>query len=634
MSRVPVRHREPAARFLDFKHRKLLALALGLLGFFAAANACRAEVDEGVLQAETERVAVLEKARAATLAIFSPGGQNGGSGVVVSPDGFALTNFHVTSGAGNAMKCGMADGELYDAVIVGIDPTGDVSLIKLFGREDFPYAELGDSDQMRAGDWAFAVGNPFLLATDFKPTVSYGIVSGVHRYQYPSGTLLEYADCIQTDAAINPGNSGGPLFNVQGQVVGINGRGSFEKRGRVSVGVGYAISINQIKNFMGSLKSGRIVDHATLGARVAVDEEHRVVVSEILDDSDAWRRGLRYGDEIVTLAGRTIRTPNGFQNAMGIFPKGWRVPLQFRRDGKTFDVLVRLQGVHGTNELAALLEGKPVEEPGPPPDGKRPKPDQPKPDQPAPDQGQPDQGQPDQGQPGQPQPDKPDGKPNRPSALRGPQPKPMPEIVKQHFEARPGYANYYFNKQAQERIGKGLSALGAFANAPGKWTFRGEVEGGGTARFELENGRCFSALPLGESSVAVGDDLAESLAPPASGGLLAALYEWRRLLMEGIDRFGGIYYLGAFPLDGQLADVLAGTDRGVECRFYFDPTDGRLAAMEMFPDESSDPCEVYFADYGDFGGRLFPRRMTVRYGNDLYGSFRLTDYNLEAPAEK
>src|SRR5947199_406932 len=95
------------------------------------------------------------------------------------------------------------------------------------------------------------MGNPFLLATDFKPTVTFGLVSGVHRYQYPAGTLLEYTDCIQIDTSINPGNSGGPLFNMDGELIGINGRGSFEKRGRVNSGVGYAISINQIKNFMG-----------------------------------------------------------------------------------------------------------------------------------------------------------------------------------------------------------------------------------------------------------------------------------------------------------------------------------------------------------------------------------------------
>src|SRR5205814_2685237 len=127
----------------------------------------------------------------AVVAIFSPGGQGGGSGVLISADGYALTNFHVTSGAGNFMKCGLSDGVLYDAVIVGIDPTGDVALIKLFGRDDFPAARLGDSDKLRPGDSVLAMGNPFLLASDFQPTVTYGIVSGTHRYQYPSGTILE-----------------------------------------------------------------------------------------------------------------------------------------------------------------------------------------------------------------------------------------------------------------------------------------------------------------------------------------------------------------------------------------------------------------------------------------------------------
>ena len=100
--------------------------------------------------------------------------------------------------------------------------------------------------------------------------------------------------CRPTPRSI-PGNSGGPLFNGQGQVVGINGRCSFDKRGRVSVDVGYAVSINQIKNFLGVLQSGRIVDHATLGARVAADDQGRVLVADILESCDAYRRGLRIG---------------------------------------------------------------------------------------------------------------------------------------------------------------------------------------------------------------------------------------------------------------------------------------------------------------------------------------------------
>ncbi len=175
-----------------------------------------AQVDPEVLQAEATRVAVVEQASQAAVAIFANAGQGGGSGVVISPDGYALSNFHVTNEAGVAMKCGMADGKLYDAVIVGIDPTGDVALIKLLGRDDFPYAEMADSDRVQVGDWCFTIGNPFLLATDFHPSVAYGVISGVHRYQYPAGTILEYTDCLQADAAINPGNSGGPHVRRRG----------------------------------------------------------------------------------------------------------------------------------------------------------------------------------------------------------------------------------------------------------------------------------------------------------------------------------------------------------------------------------------------------------------------------------
>jgi hypothetical protein len=167
-------------------------------------QAATAEVPDDVIRAEKDRIAAIDKARAATLAILAHDGQNGGSGVLISPDGYALSNFHVTAGCGDWMRCGTSDGKLHDAVIVGIDPVGDVALIKLVGRTDFPAAEWGDSERVRVGDRVFACGNPFLLATDFSPSVSFGIVSGVRRYQYPDGTLLEYADCIQTDAAINP----------------------------------------------------------------------------------------------------------------------------------------------------------------------------------------------------------------------------------------------------------------------------------------------------------------------------------------------------------------------------------------------------------------------------------------------
>ena len=125
-----------------------------------------------------------------------------------------------------------------------------------------------------------------------------------------------------------------------------------------------------MKNFLGTLESGRIVDHATLGARVDADADGRVVVTDILETSDAYRRGLRYDDEIVSFAGRPITTPNGFKNVLGIFPKGWRVALGYRRDGHRHDILVRLAGVHDQEELIEKAGGlQPDEMPMPKPDG-------------------------------------------------------------------------------------------------------------------------------------------------------------------------------------------------------------------------------------------------------------------------
>ena len=271
--------------------RPYLAAALALLTTSQVVSATHSAVDPEVLAAERQRVEVIRSGSAAAVAIFA-GDSGGGSGVLVTPDGYALTNFHVVQPAGVAMTCGLADGRLYEAVLVGLDPTGDVALVKLLGRADFPCVSLADSDRVEPGDWCFAAGNPFLLATDLVPSISAGIVSGIHRYQEPAGTILEYTDCIQVDAAINPGNSGGGLFDAAGELIGINGRASFEKRGRVNVGAGYAISANQLRKFMGCLRAGRVCDHATLGATVSTAADGRVVVSDILQSSDAWRRGL------------------------------------------------------------------------------------------------------------------------------------------------------------------------------------------------------------------------------------------------------------------------------------------------------------------------------------------------------
>ena len=564
----------------------------------------RGEPAAAMLDAEARRIAVVSKAKDSVLAVFAGNGQGGGSGVVISPDGYALTNYHVVHPSGKAMLCGMADGHVYDATVVGIDPTGDIAIIKLFGRDSFPYAELGDADKLRAGDWVFAMGNPFLLANNLEPTVTYGIISGTHRYQSPAGTLLQYADCLQTDASVNPGNSGGPLFDAEGRVVGINGRGSFQKRGRVNVGAAYAISINQVKNFLGSLRGGRIVDHGSLGATTSSESGARAMVADISETSDAYRRGLRLKDEIISFAGRPISTSNGFLNILGIMPKGWRVPMSYRREGKRYDIVVRLSGWHSVDELLEKADGRPPTEPKPgPKPGEKPK----KP-----------------GTPGK------DGK-KPPTKRRVAQPAepPMPEILKKHFVEKRGFANYYFNTIEQDRVWKAWS--GAAKLGGGDWTLSGALEKGGDYRLQITDAGLSLKLPSSEIKWTATDNLASSLLPADSGGLFPALFLWRRLAAEGFGRFGEVYYVGTAPLIGHegLADVLAGTHAGVECRFYFDPNKGDLLAIELFPDENSDPCEVYFSDYRETDGRRLPARMDVRFGDQPFAAFKIETFKAE-----
>jgi S1-C subfamily serine protease len=556
------------------------------------------ELPEAVIRAEQQRIEAVGRAVKSAVAVFSADGNGGGSGVVITPDGYALTNFHVVAPVGDYMKCGMADGRMYDAVLVSIDPTGDVALIKLFGRDDFPVAEMADSDDVQVGDWCFAVGNPFLLATNLQPTVTYGIVSGTHRYQFPAGTILEYADCIQTDAAINPGNSGGPLFNADGKLIGVNGRGSFEKRGRVNVGLGYAISINQIKHFLGHLHSGRIVDHATLGATVGDDEDGRVVVTNILDASDAYRRGLRYGDEVVAFGGRTITSANAFKNVLGIYPKGWKVPLSFRRDGERHDVRVRLAGVHAREELLAKIRQAPV-------------PDEPK------------------ERPGKPMPDEP--KPDKPPVpAHAPQVK-VPEAFAQYIKKRDGFANYYFNELNRTRVWNAFHDFaGDFATLKHDWTLIGVTAE--QAEVTITLGQDASRIQAAGEQFEVNHDkdLSEQLAPDGSGGMLVALHLWRRMMVEGPQRFGDVIYLGKSPVIDRegLADVLAATYNVVETGFLFDPADGMLVSIEMAPEPDVDRCEIHFFDYKETAGRKLPTRLRVQHGERIFLDLELREIRL------
>ena len=249
--------------------RNVLVLLVLTVSVFATAQADELSDDQmqAVLELEQKRIKAIDRVLGSVIAIYGNDRSGGGSGVIIHPSGIALTNHHVITGAGVEGWGGISDGQLYKWKLIGTDPGGDVAIIQMEGRDEFPWTPLGDSDTVRVGDWALAMGNPFILSEDQSPTVTLGIVSGVNRYQPGAGqNQLEYGNCIQVDSSINPGNSGGPLFNFQGEVIGINGRGSFQDRGRVNVGLGYAISSNQIRNFIPELLATKLVEHATLDA--------------------------------------------------------------------------------------------------------------------------------------------------------------------------------------------------------------------------------------------------------------------------------------------------------------------------------------------------------------------------------
>ena len=555
-------------------------------------------VDSAVIQAEQARTEVIHRISPAVVAIFGPEGGGGGSGVLISADGYALSNFHVTSATGDFMKCGLNDGHVYDAVIVGIDPTGDVALIKLQGRNDFPTAKIGNSHKLRVGQWVYVVGNPFLLATDFQPTVTYGIVSGVHRYQYPAGTFLEYTDCIQVDASINPGNSGGPLFNSEGELVGINGRASFMKRGRVNSGAGYAISINQVMNFLDYLRSGRVVDHGTIGATVSSDATGNVAVDRILESSQAYRRGLRTGDEIVSFASRPIRSVNQFKNILGIYPRGWSLPLVYRRDQNKHKIVVTLTGLHSESELMKFTQ-KPM--------GHPPIPHEPHEEK------------------------KPIEEP--PPVKAQPELTPREQELRKLVEKRTGYANWYFNKLEQQRVLAALEPMAGLTRLSGRWLLQGTTADEKPFRIALTDDGLGLEL-AGEPYFHALDGQTVLDEPPQTGGLLLALHHLRLFLTRRDESFPEFYYLGSLPLDGtgERVDALVTELTGVEARWYFSRQQRTFVGFDLQLPADVDPCEIRFDDLAETDDILFPRRLTVRHQGKEYATFLLKNVTWELPA--
>lgn len=255
-----------------------------------------------------------------------------GSGVAISPDGYALTNYHVVASIPvKPFYAETPDGKKFKVQVLGSDYVGDITLIKLEGAENRPYVELGDSDELEVGQYSIALGNPFNLANQGKPVVTLGIISALHCYQGA------YSDAVQTDAAINPGNSGGPLFTIEGKLIGINGRIATRLPVKANSRVGYAIPINQIKKFLEGLKKGDM-KHASIEGLILDQSEkdgEGVLVQDVAPKSTADKAGFKKGDMIVKVDNYKIVNYIRMLGVLGIYPNGEKITVQVKRGEKT-----------------------------------------------------------------------------------------------------------------------------------------------------------------------------------------------------------------------------------------------------------------------------------------------------------
>ena len=260
----------------------------------------------------------------------------GGSGVVIRPDGLMLTNDHVIENR-RRFDVRLGDGRSFKAKVVGRDAVGDLAALQLDlpAGETVPHLSLGDSEALRVGDEAIAVGNPFALGVlDQAPTFTVGIISAVHH------TQGSYTECIVTDAELNPGNSGGPLINMAGEVVGINGQISTRYGLRSNTGLGFAISARQIAMWLPLLEraAGGEVKHARL-AGVEFESRDRetvasVTVKDVAEGTLAAEAGFRAGDTIVAIDDAPVANGHRFAGLLGIYPEGSRAAFRVRRGGE------------------------------------------------------------------------------------------------------------------------------------------------------------------------------------------------------------------------------------------------------------------------------------------------------------
>jgi serine protease Do len=275
-----------------------------------------------------------------------------GSGFVIDENGSILTNNHVIEKA-TEIKVKLENGKEYDAKVIGRDPKTDLALIQTKVDADLPKpVGLGDSDTIRVGDWVMAVGNPFGLGH----TVTTGIISARGRI-IGAGP---YDDFLQTDAAINPGNSGGPLFNMKGEVIGINT--AIVAQGQ---NIGFAIPVNMAKDLLPQLKSGTII-RGWLGVLIqditpelakpfGLKEAQGVLLSDVMKGSPAEKAGLKRGDVLIRFNGKKVENAHTLSRLVAATPPDTKVEVDVIRDGKQKTIKVTI-GTMSQEERGQLLE--------------------------------------------------------------------------------------------------------------------------------------------------------------------------------------------------------------------------------------------------------------------------------------
>lgn len=280
-----------------------------------------------------------------------------GAGVLVSADGHILTNRHIIEGV-NQIVVSLWNDKRFEAKVIGSDEPTDIAVLKIEPADTkLVPATLGDSDKVRAGDWAIAIGNPFGL----RQTMTVGIVSAIGRRPYETGATIGYTEFIQTDAAINMGNSGGPLCNIRGEVIGIN-TAIISPTG-IGVGVGFSIPINTAKFIMEQLlKQGKVVrgwlgvelmdiDQLDDPTALGLKEMQGVIVQKVLPNSPAEKAGLKPQDVIVEFNGIPVRNIPHIQSLVGRTTPGTSVPIKIVRGGKRMTLTVQL--AERTEEVVA-----------------------------------------------------------------------------------------------------------------------------------------------------------------------------------------------------------------------------------------------------------------------------------------